>query len=147
MWCLDSGATSHFCKESNSLAEIFDSGHTQLNLANNASTEIKARGTAIFSTDVLEKQNNIRLKDILHVPDLRTNLISVSKITDNGYDVIFKKENATVIDRNGDVKLIAKRRGELYYVYQNDSHKCNAASELSEKLVKIMARPSGTPQL
>lgn len=62
MWCLDSGATSHFCKEFNSLAEIFDSGHTQLNLANNASTEIKARGMAIFSTDVLEKQNNIRLK-------------------------------------------------------------------------------------
>jgi len=70
----------------------------------------------------------------LHVPDLRTNLRSVSKITDNGYDVIFKKENATVIDRNGDVKLIAKRRGELCYVYQNSPHECNAASELSEKV-------------
>lgn len=138
MWYLDSGATSHFCRESNSLAEIFNSGHAQLNLANNASTEIKARGTAIFTTNVIEKQSNIRLKDTLHVPDLRTNLISVSKITDNGHDVIFKKDIATITDRNGDVKMIAKRRGGLYYVHQNSPHECNNASELSEKESKSL---------
>jgi len=63
--------------------------------------EIKARETAIFSTNVLEEQKNIKLKNTLHVPNLRTNLISVSKITDNNYNVIFRKEQATVIDRNG----------------------------------------------
>ncbi|KMQ86259.1 retrovirus-related gag-pol polyprotein [Lasius niger] len=132
-WCLDSGATSHFCKKSDSFIETFDSAHMQLNLANNASTEIKAKGTAIFSTNVFGKRTNIKLSDALHVPDLRTNLLSVGKITENDYNVIFRKDQAKVIDRNGNVKLVAKRRDGLYYVHEDYHHECNVISESPKK--------------
>ena len=45
----------------------------------------------MFSTNIAGKQSKIRMNNALRVPDLRTNLLSVGKITENNYDVIFKK--------------------------------------------------------
>lgn len=57
---------------------------------------------------------------MLFVPDLRTNLISIGKITDvtTGLKVSFYKNTTSVTDPNGNVKLVADRIGGLYYVYE-----------------------------
>ena len=130
-WCLDSGATSHLCKELQDFSEIHGTGSGKLNLANNESTEIKARGTVVFSTNNAGKQSKIRLNDTLHVPDLRTNLLSVGKITENNYDVIFRKNTAYVVDYDGKIKMEAKKINGLYFVRENQDHECRATSESS----------------
>lgn len=54
----------------------------KVSLANNSNTNIVANGTARVIADVYGKNTNLALNDTLLVPDLRSNLISVSKITD-----------------------------------------------------------------
>lgn len=54
------------------------------------------------------------------MPDLRTNLMSVAKITDKGYKVVFNKHGAEVTRENDDVIMFAKRIGDLYFVCEEN---------------------------
>ena len=55
----------------------------------------------------------MKLSKALHIPDLRTNLMSVAKIVDNGHEVLFKQEAAYVFNQEGEVTIVAKRQGNL----------------------------------
>ncbi|CAK9818809.1 Retrovirus-related Pol polyprotein from transposon TNT 1-94 [Anthophora quadrimaculata] len=120
-WCLDSGSTSHMCKNLNCFESVDTRRRGKLNLATNTSTDIHASGTVRAVIEQNDSKTNLTIKDALHVPDLRCNLLSIGKITDRGYKVIFTKHQAKIIDEKGNEKLIAVRRDGLYYVEQKDS--------------------------
>lgn len=69
-WCLDSGCTSHICRDKNRFAEQVEKSGGRLNLANNESTSIAGKGKVnILVTD--GKQNrNISLEDTLFAPEI-----------------------------------------------------------------------------
>lgn len=121
-WCLDSGATSHLTNDKNDFTEIFKPEEGKVSLANNSYTDIIAKGTARIFADVRGENKNLFLNNTLHVPDLRAKLASVAKITDHGFKVIFSKNNAEVVDDHGNVKTIADRVGNLYFIHENDEH-------------------------
>ena len=98
-WCLDSGCSTHLCRDTHDFSDISKAAHGTLNLATKASAEIKARGTVSFTGDVNGVTEQVSVKDTLHVPELRTNLLSVAKITDRGYKVIFDKLTAKIVDK------------------------------------------------
>lgn len=50
----------------------------------------------------------------MRVPKLRTNLLSVGKIIDQGYLVIFDEKKAEVIDKNCNIIVIADRKDITY---------------------------------
>lgn len=112
-WCLDSGASSHMCSEKAKFEGVTTKTQT-LNLANNDSTEIKGNGTVKLKT----KEGLVaELEETLYVPNLRSNLLSVAKITDHDLEVTFKKNEAIVRNpKTNDELMIAHRNGNLYYV-------------------------------
>ena len=128
-WCLDSGATSHLSNSTLDFDAIHDETGIELNLANGSSTSIRARGEVSLRANVLGKVKDFRLIDALHVPDLRTNLLSVGRITDKGYKVIFNRNTATVCDSQDAVILIADRMNGLYYVRDAMSRSSNEVGE------------------
>lgn len=87
-----------------------------LNLASNDSANIAGRGNIDMSVTDGTKNRKITLEDTLFAPDVRMNLLSVSKITDHDHKVLFKKDRALVQDHRGKVKMIADRMGDLYFV-------------------------------
>lgn len=76
-WCLDSGASSHFCANEKSFSKITHPRNDKLNLASTASIEIVAEGEITLETRVRDEDKIISLKNVLYVPDLRINLLSV----------------------------------------------------------------------
>lgn len=52
----------------------------------------------------------------------RTNLMSVSKITDSDRWVLFKRNKALVMDKEGNVKIIADRKEDLYFIRKPEEH-------------------------
>lgn len=98
IWCLDSGCSSHLSKNIDDLNDTCSVEWGKLHLANNASMDIKARGNVHIQVSLGQKTKRVKLIDALHVPDLRTNLMSVGKITDKGYRVIFEKDSAEIIN-------------------------------------------------
>ncbi|KMQ87943.1 retrovirus-related pol polyprotein from transposon tnt 1-94 [Lasius niger] len=118
-WCLDSGATSHFSYEACKFGVNMNTKREKLNLANKNSTQITGEGTARLNTNIHGELRSIHLENTQLVPDLRMNLLSVAKITDHGYDVVFNKQKGLVIDQDGNVKLIANRTNDLYIVEES----------------------------
>ena len=116
-WCLDSGATTHLCNDIELFREIDCSRRGVLNLANDSATETTGEGTVLFEASAVDGRPEVSLRSALHVPDLRTNLLSVSKITDRGFEVCFRRKEATICDQNGRLRLRADRVGDLYYVH------------------------------
>ena len=135
-WCLDSGATSHLCSNEAMFtsSKTVDSG---LRLASSAVTPVAAIGNVKITTNVGKHSKRIELRNVLYVPELRTNLLSVSKLVDKGNHVTFTKEGATVHDGQNNVRLQAKRVGNLFYLSQ-DIEEANTAAPLSS------AAPSST---
>ena len=76
-WCLDSGATSHMFSIGKNLESVVKVS-SKLNLANNAMTTIEHMGDRRITVDDKKGGRPVILKKILHLPDPRTNLMSVS---------------------------------------------------------------------
>jgi len=127
-WCLDSGATTHLCDDASSFREINSSRSGILNLANCTSTKTKGEGTAQLAANVSGGETSISLSKTLLVPDLRTNLLSVSKIVDRNFEVLFRKESAVVLDSRGEVKMRADRVGDLFFARESRLASCAAST-------------------
>lgn len=115
-WCLDSGCTSHMCNNQEKFISNEKCDNDKLCLASNATTQIKSKGTVNILINNHDQTKSVKLYNTLYVPELRTHLMSVGKIYDNGYTVTFKSDSAVIHDASGNEKLSAKRVDGLYYV-------------------------------
>ena len=146
VWCLDSGCSSHLGKNEDDFSDLQQMRSQKLRMANESSTEIIARGSVHIRVNSGQKEKSVELVDALFVPDLRTNLMSVGKITDKGHRVIFEKECASIVDKNGDVLLVADRIDGLYYI---QAKRCiansvaNKATISNEELLNLWHRRMG----
>jgi len=77
---------------------------------------IIGKGDVKFQTYINGRARNIILEDILHTPELRFNLISVSKLEMKGTAVIFKNEKAIVELADGSRVLSVVKSGSMYIV-------------------------------
>ncbi|KAK2577808.1 hypothetical protein KPH14_012677 [Odynerus spinipes] len=80
------------------------------------SATVKAKGNVRITTRMNNEIKDIELEEALYVPELRSNLMSVAKITDKGNSVIFKNKEAIIVGPDGRIKLMGKRLGNLYYI-------------------------------
>ncbi|CAB0041972.1 unnamed protein product [Trichogramma brassicae] len=112
-WCLDSGSTSHVCGDKSVLKNI-TRHNGSLQLASNTTAAIRAKGDVNIVPG--DDSTIVTLKDTLLVPDLRTNLMSVAKVVDAGFDVKFSKKLATITAETGEVIARAERIGDLFFI-------------------------------
>lgn len=113
-WCLDSGASSHMCFDKQKFRQIGASAIDSLKLANNDSTSIEGMGVVEINPN---RNVTAKLKETLLVPELRSNLLSVSKMTDHGLEVTFRKNEAIISNpMTGAEIMIAERDKNLYFV-------------------------------
>ncbi len=77
---------------------------------------VEAIGMGSILVEVMGKgrTKRIRIKDVLHVPKLHANLLSVSKILSSGCKVQFNMNECIVRAFDGEVIAIPLREGNLY---------------------------------
>lgn len=134
-WILDSGCTAHLCGNQQFFKQINTSTSGKINLASQASSDIKGKGTVALS---VANGNDIRWVEFLNtlfVPELRSNLVSVAKITDKDHDVLFRRDSAVIFDAKGNIKMTAERRGDLYYINErnNEANLVETKSQIETK--------------
>lgn len=130
-WCLDSGSSSHLCKDQCKFTDFKKVNNNSLNLASSATTKVEGKGAVRFEIEQGNKIEGITLDNALYVPDLRMDLLSVGLITDKGYKVLFTKENAKILESNGTVKFIANRINGLYYFTERSQLSNNVTTNKS----------------
>jgi hypothetical protein len=114
-WLLDSGASFHMTPHKSILSECQSNSNASF-VSTADGTALKIEGVGTFKND-LSKHNKFYIPKIRLIPKLHLNLLSVSQISDHGYDVIFSSSKCWVQDRQSG-KLIGEgsRQGDLYYM-------------------------------
>ena len=119
-WCFDSRATTHLCNSQQKFKKVNYENAETLNLATNSSTKIIGKGQVQLSTKVARTRKNVTIFYVSCVSELRTNLVSVSKMRDKRYNVIFDDKSVTVVTGEikimGNIELTESRRGNLYFL-------------------------------
>lgn len=133
-WC-----TSHMCAVKSNFHELKEnSDEGTLKIAStDGFANIKGSGCVKLDTN----KNNysaVNLTDTLYLPSLNTNLMSVGKITDKGFNITFKKNDAVITDKKGNVVLKALRsENGLYYVETNKSKNVHESSCIQGKFSRL----------
>lgn len=96
-WVIDSGATAHMSNNRSIFPERLESTLTSIKVANGK--EIKCNGIADIKMNVempyvnSEKiMNNIKLNEVMFVPEISENLVSVRRLVEKGFEVFFKQD-------------------------------------------------------
>ncbi|XP_077225034.1 uncharacterized protein LOC143858260 [Tasmannia lanceolata] len=86
-WWVDTGATRHICSNRSvfSSYELVGDGE-QLFMGNSSSSVVTGKGTVLLK---LTSGKVLKLCDVLHVPDIRKNLVSVSLLIKKGFKLVF----------------------------------------------------------
>ena len=106
---LDSGATDHFCDGTVALENFKATSSLTVSMANGQHSYVKGCG------DYYNKDLKLKLKDVKAVNFLKQGLISVAKLTDCGYKVVFDKAGADIMS-GGKILVRVLRIGNLYAI-------------------------------
>ena len=109
---VDSGATSHMTNDPGKLSSIKPyKGNDMIYVGDGNSLPISHIGDAHVST----KEGNFKLNNVLVVPELKKNLLSVGKFTsDNSCIFEFTSSGFVVKDRNQRTIARGHKKGQLY---------------------------------
>lgn len=108
-WYVDSGASLHMTNSSDGMYDIRAAPTKQITVANNTTVTVQHMGNVNLSLRGKDgKINQIQVRDILYVPELSTNLLSVSQLTNKGCHVIFNDTGCEI--RNKQMELVSTAR-------------------------------------
>ncbi|XP_011859670.1 PREDICTED: uncharacterized protein LOC105557114 [Vollenhovia emeryi] len=138
-WFLDSCASAHMTGNKKWLRDAQDTNIAVMTSSGEKLTTA-AKGTVTLNLSVNGAEAAIPVQEVLHVPDLTANLLSVSKIVEKGHIVTFRKEGCTIKDRTNRVKATAYLREGVYVL---DTKKEKAFATTTEKEDDIWHRRLG----
>ena len=118
-WVVDSGATCHICNSK----ELFEEFHPlqvpqQVTIGDGRTLEAVGTGVVSLKLKLLEGEFEIgRLSDVLYVPKLAYNLLSVPRVTELEKEVIFDELQGHILNDQGELVAMASKTGSLYYLH------------------------------
>ena len=95
---IDSGASRHFTGYKEALSDLIEKDtNLEIILGDNATYPVKGVGNVTLQ---LNQGNIVHLQEVLYVPDLKKNLVSISAMEDKGFKVAFIDGKVRVWKRN-----------------------------------------------
>ena len=83
-WIIDSGCSRHMTGNKNAFTNLEICHGKIVTFGDNSKGQVKGKGTISL--------NNVLIKDVLFVSNLKYNLISASQLCDHNYHVAFLKD-------------------------------------------------------
>jgi hypothetical protein len=88
-WLIDSGASRHMTDRRNHLTHFVEKEtHLHVVLGDDARYNVRGVGTSTFQLD-LDMQ--LKLEEVLYVPEMKRNLVSISALEDKCYNITFSE--------------------------------------------------------
>jgi len=114
-WIVDSGASRTMCSNRAWFTQ-FTTLTSPVNIVLGDNSSILGTGTGRIAVQMLAGGKWVRavLQDVLYVPELHGNLLSVSQLARRGADVRFAKGGCQIYDQNGTLTCEGTLRGNLY---------------------------------
>lgn len=116
-WSVDSGCSTHMCNDMSVFVSNVEVCHSIfVEVANGAKLEAKAKGNVELKIIVDKNETlDVLLHDVLFVPGLECNLVSVRKLNEKGLGVIFV-DDMCFLQKDGNSLAIASHDDGLFKV-------------------------------
>jgi transposase InsO family protein len=136
VWYLDSGASFHMTRDKESFIDLEEKDlRMHIEMGDDGRYSATGIGTITFERD---SGKPFQLKNVMHVPGLKKNLVSVAMLEDRGYDVVFSSGKSYLRHKaTGQVKKIGIRVKNLYML------EVDGCSAMIGKVEKVMSRDEG----
>nr|KYP53945.1 Retrovirus-related Pol polyprotein from transposon TNT 1-94 [Cajanus cajan] len=109
-WYLDNGCNNHMAKDQSIFKDIDNSVKVKVRLGNDTMVESQGKCTVMVET----KKGMRLIKDILLVPNLKENLLSIGQMMENRYFLLFERDICKIYDSKmlevGQVKMEKRNR-------------------------------------
>lgn len=109
-WYLDSGASSHMTPDGRMLKNMRTPDIKSVVIASNKSLQCEAKGEAVLKLN----ESDVEIKNVLHIPELGFNLLSISKMAENDNTIIFNKAGCEIKNANNETLAFVKPRNGVY---------------------------------
>jgi hypothetical protein len=113
VWYLDSGASFHMTGDKELFSDLEEKDlKMHIEMGDDGRYSTTSIGTITFQRELGKP---FQLKDVMHVPGLKKNLVSVTMLEEKGYDVVFSDGKSFLRHKTtGQVKKIGIRVKNLY---------------------------------
>ena len=108
VWFVDSGCSNHMTANKSILCDIDNSVCTRVKMGNGDLVQAKGRGTLVVET----KKGKRFIREVLLVPELDQNLLSVGQLQENGYPVLFDDDVCTIYEKKNKNQIVANIKME-----------------------------------
>ena len=109
---IDSGASTHMFGDKEDFGDLLPTSEVVF-CANGTKTKATHQG---FVDVNLEDGSVMHLQNVLRVPNLKKNLVSVRALNKDGNDVLFKRDGTVILTNNESSRQIGHAIGDLYRV-------------------------------
>lgn len=112
-WIVDSGATCHMCNDDKRFVELRSLKQPlEVTLGDGCTMEATGQGTVVLEmASTSGKTSRCELNELLYVPDLSYNSLSVSKAVEAGKVVEFSETSCQLLDVDRKPITVALREG------------------------------------
>jgi hypothetical protein len=121
MWIIDSGASRHMTRDQDRLSNLNERKTSyKVELGDKSTYPVEGFGQASVK---LESGNHVHLSNVLYVPSLEKNLVSISCLEDKGNKIAFMDGKVLSSHKNSsieDARVIGSREGNLYRLLEQN---------------------------
>ena len=136
-WVIDSDATKHMTSNKHLFTRL-DKQETTVTVANGVKLRSPGRGDIVIKLD----NRLVTMTNVLYVPELSCNLLSISALREKDIEVHFGLNNITLI-RNGTPVATGTLRGRMYYLESASGQQALASQDgLTSPTAPAVAAPA-----
>ena len=122
-WLVDSGCTNHMTYDQDLFREIDRTAISKVRIGNGEYIPVKGKGTV-----AIESLTGLKLiSDVLFVPDIDQNLLSVGQLVEKGFKVCFEDKNCIIKDAEGREVFNIKMKGKSFALNMLEDEQIAAA--------------------
>ncbi|CAH9146107.1 unnamed protein product [Cuscuta epithymum] len=116
-WYLDTGASSHMTGDKKAFKTLDETVHGTVRFGDGSVVNIRGRGAVMFKC--LTGDHRI-LSDVYYIPSLRSNIISLGQLDENGCRIIIEGGVLCILDRARKVLAqVTRTQNRLYMLHLN----------------------------
>lgn len=138
-WYVDSGCNNHMSSDKNNFSKLKTTRKSQVKLGNGDIVETKGKGTISIPTTKGTKYIN----DVLLVPSLEHNLLSVGQMMENGYAILFEGDFCKIFDKKRSLIFKIRMKNRSFPIQWQDMA---MKAEVKKKNIVREKKQPKTPQ-
>ncbi|KAE8666818.1 hypothetical protein F3Y22_tig00112491pilonHSYRG00346 [Hibiscus syriacus] len=109
-WLIDSGCTNHIRHDIELFKELNKAVVSQVRIGNGDFIAVKGKGTIAIESSLGTKL----IQDVLYVPEINQNLLSVGQLLEIGYKVVFEDRMCSIKDSSGSDMFKVNMKGKSF---------------------------------